>query len=80
MGLNYHEYPRDGILSDDTQILGAIEAHDSDAAVAAWRSNIDNCARYMVLQLAGRPRDRATPTCNRRALLSTDPRYRPYSV
>jgi DNA-binding GntR family transcriptional regulator len=65
MGLNYIEYPLDGIVSDDTQILDTIRAHDADAAVAAWRSKIDNCARYMVLQLAERPRERATRSMQR---------------
>jgi DNA-binding GntR family transcriptional regulator len=60
MGLNYIEYPLDGIISDDTRILDTIRAHDADAAVAAWRSKIDNCARYMVLQLAERPREQTT--------------------
>jgi DNA-binding GntR family transcriptional regulator/transposase len=65
MGLNYIEYPLDGIVSDDSQILDTIRAQDADAAVAAWRSKIDNCARYMVLQLAGRPRERATRSMQR---------------
>ena len=55
MGLNY-QYPVDGILSDDSRILDAIRARDPDAAVAAWRSKIDNCARYMMLHLDERPR------------------------
>jgi DNA-binding GntR family transcriptional regulator len=55
MGLNY-QYPIDGILSDDTRILDAIRARDPDAAVAAWRSKTDNCARYMMLHLDERPR------------------------
>ena len=55
MGLHY-KYPVDGILSDDTRILDAIRAHDPDAAVAAWRSKTDNCARYMMQHLDERPR------------------------
>ena len=55
MGLHY-QYPVDGILSDDTRILDAIRAHDPDAAVAAWRSKTDNCARYMMQHLDERPR------------------------
>jgi DNA-binding GntR family transcriptional regulator/transposase len=55
MGLNY-QYPVDEIVTDDTRIIDAIRAHDADAAVAAWRSKIDNCVRYMVLHLDGRPR------------------------
>jgi DNA-binding GntR family transcriptional regulator/transposase len=47
MGLNY-QYPVDEIVTDDTRILDAIRAHDPGAAVAAWRSKIDNCARYMM--------------------------------
>ena len=53
MGLNYG-YPVDGIVTDDTRILDAIRARDPDAAVAAWRSKIDNCVRYMMMHL--RPR------------------------
>jgi DNA-binding GntR family transcriptional regulator len=53
MGLDY-EYPVDGMVSDDTRILDAILARDPDAAVAAWRSKTDNCARYMMLHLAER--------------------------
>lgn len=53
MGLNYG-YPVDGIVIDDTRILDAIRARDPDAAVAAWRSKIDNCVRYMMMHL--RPR------------------------
>ena len=55
MGLHY-QYPVDGILTDDTRILDAIRAHDPDAAVAAWRSKTDNCARYMMQHLNERPR------------------------
>jgi DNA-binding GntR family transcriptional regulator len=55
MGLNY-QYPVDEIVTDDTRILDAIQAHDADAAVAAWRSKIDNCVRYMVQNLNERPR------------------------
>jgi DNA-binding GntR family transcriptional regulator len=50
MGLHY-QYPVDGILREDTRILDAIRAHDPDAAVAAWRSKTDNCARYMMQHL-----------------------------
>jgi DNA-binding GntR family transcriptional regulator/transposase len=55
MGLNY-QYPVDEIVTDDARILDAIRDRDPDAAVAAWRRKIDNCVRYMVLHLDGRPR------------------------
>jgi DNA-binding GntR family transcriptional regulator/transposase len=55
MGLNY-QYPVDEIVTDDTRILETIRDNDPDAAVAAWRGKIDNCVRYMVLHLDGRPR------------------------
>jgi DNA-binding GntR family transcriptional regulator len=54
MGLRY-AYPIDGILADDTRILDAIRCRDPEAAVAAWRSKIDNCIRYMMAHLDERP-------------------------
>ncbi len=50
-GLNYR-YPTDEILADDRHILAEIRRHDPDAAVEAWRSKIDNAARYMLTRLS----------------------------
>ncbi|HCS56227.1 MAG TPA: hypothetical protein DIW80_02160 [Gordonia polyisoprenivorans] len=52
MGVDY-AYPIDGIVADNSRIVDAIRARDPEAAVAAWRRKIDNCARYMVLQAGG---------------------------
>ena len=49
-GLNYR-YPTDEIVADDQQFLLEIRRHDPDAAVSAWRSKIDNCARFMLTHL-----------------------------
>lgn len=50
-GLNYR-YPTDEILADDHRILVQIRNHDPDEAVEAWRSKIDNCARFMLTHLS----------------------------
>jgi DNA-binding GntR family transcriptional regulator len=55
MGLSY-QYPVDEIVVDDTRILDAIRDRDPDAAVAAWRSKIDNCVRYMMPLIDDQPR------------------------
>jgi DNA-binding GntR family transcriptional regulator len=49
-GLNYR-YPTDEIVADDQWILDEIRRHDPDGAVSAWRSKIDNCARFMLSHL-----------------------------
>ena len=49
-GLNYR-YPTDEIVADDQRILVEIRRHDPDGAVSAWRSKIDNCARFMLTHL-----------------------------
>jgi DNA-binding GntR family transcriptional regulator len=49
-GLNYR-YPTDEIVADDQLILVEIRRHDPDGAVSAWRSKIDNCARFMLTHL-----------------------------
>ncbi len=49
-GLNYR-YPTDEIVADDQKILVEIRRHDSDGAVCAWRSKIDNCARFMLTHI-----------------------------
>jgi DNA-binding GntR family transcriptional regulator len=50
MGLTY-AYPKDDIVEDGVRILAAIRAHDVEAAVTAWRSKVDNAARYIMEQL-----------------------------
>jgi DNA-binding GntR family transcriptional regulator len=50
-GLSYR-YPTDEILADDHRILVEIRRHDPEAAVTAWRSKIDNCARFMLTHLS----------------------------
>jgi DNA-binding GntR family transcriptional regulator len=50
-GLNYR-YPTDEIVTDDKRILVEIRRHDPDGAVSAWRSKIDNCARFMLTHLS----------------------------
>jgi DNA-binding GntR family transcriptional regulator len=55
MGLNY-QYPKDDMVEDSRRLLAAIHAHDVNAAVAAWRSKIDNAAHYMLEQLTGSTR------------------------
>ncbi len=52
LGLNYR-YPTDEIAADDGLILAEIRRHDPGAAVDAWRSKIDNCARFMLAHLRG---------------------------
>lgn len=54
-GLHYR-YPTDEILADDGLILAEIRRHDTEAAVAAWRKKIDNCAQYMLNFATDRPR------------------------
>jgi len=49
-GLNYR-YPTDEIVADDQKILVEIRRHDPDGAVCAWRSKIDNCARFMLTHI-----------------------------
>jgi DNA-binding GntR family transcriptional regulator/transposase len=49
-GLNYR-YPTDEIVADDQKILVEIRRHDQDGAVCAWRSKIDNCARFMLTHI-----------------------------
>jgi DNA-binding GntR family transcriptional regulator len=49
-GLSYR-YPTDEIVADDQRILVEIRRHDPDGAVSAWRSKIDNCARFMLTHL-----------------------------
>jgi len=49
-GLNYR-YPTDEIVADDQRILGEIRRHDPDGAVSAWRSKVDNSARFMLTHL-----------------------------
>jgi DNA-binding GntR family transcriptional regulator/transposase len=49
-GLSYR-YPTDEIVADDQRILIEIARHDPDGAVSAWRSKIDNCARFMLTHL-----------------------------
>ena len=49
-GLSYR-YPTDEIVTDDQRILDEIRRHDPDGAVSAWRSKIDNCARFMLTHL-----------------------------
>jgi DNA-binding GntR family transcriptional regulator len=49
-GLDYR-YPTDEIVADDQRILVEIRRHDPDGAVSAWRSKIDNCARFMLTHL-----------------------------
>ncbi len=39
------------ILSDYGPILEGIRRHDPEAAAQAWRSKVDNCARYMLSRL-----------------------------
>jgi DNA-binding GntR family transcriptional regulator len=51
LGLNY-QYPKGDIVDDGRRLLAALHAHDVDAAVAAWRTKIDNAAHYMLQQLA----------------------------
>jgi DNA-binding GntR family transcriptional regulator/transposase len=55
MGLSF-QYPVDEIVDDDGRILDAIRCRDPEAAVAAWRHKIDNCARYMMQHVEERPR------------------------
>ncbi|MFI6674060.1 helix-turn-helix domain-containing protein [Kribbella sp. NPDC050470] len=50
-GLSYR-YPTGEILADDRRILDEIRHRDPDAAVAAWRSKIDNCAHFMLTHLS----------------------------
>jgi DNA-binding GntR family transcriptional regulator/transposase len=50
-GLSYR-YPTDEILADDHRILVEIRRREPAAAVAAWRSKIDNCGRFMLAQLS----------------------------
>jgi DNA-binding GntR family transcriptional regulator len=49
-GLNYR-YPTDEIVADDQWILVEIRRRDPAGAVSAWRSKIDNCARFMLTHL-----------------------------
>ncbi len=49
-GLGYR-YPTAEIVADDLRILTEIRHRDPEAAVDAWRSKIDNCARYMLTRL-----------------------------
>ncbi len=57
-GLRYR-YPTGEIVSDDGRILVEIRRKDPEAAVRAWRSKIDNCARYMLTHLEAPGRDGA---------------------
>lgn len=50
LGLNY-QYPKDDIVEGGRRLLAALHAHDVDAALAAWRSKIDDAAHYMLQQL-----------------------------
>ena len=38
-------------MTDDRRILAEIRRRDPESAVEAWRSKIDNCARYMLARL-----------------------------
>lgn len=49
-GLNYR-YPTAEIVNDDRRIIVEIRRRDPDGAVSAWRSKIDNCARFMLSHL-----------------------------
>jgi DNA-binding GntR family transcriptional regulator/transposase len=49
-GLDYR-YPTDEIVADDQRILVEIRRHDPEGAVSAWRSKVDNCARFMLTHL-----------------------------
>ncbi|WP_312870532.1 helix-turn-helix domain-containing protein [Gordonia asplenii] len=53
-GLHYR-YPTAEILADDGLILAEIRRGDPEAAVAAWRRKIDNCAQYMLNFATERP-------------------------
>jgi DNA-binding GntR family transcriptional regulator len=50
LGLSYR-YPTDEIVADDHRILTEIRGRDPESAVEAWRSKIDNCARYMLARV-----------------------------
>ena len=50
LGLSYR-YPTDEIVVDDDRILAEIRRRDPRSAVDAWRSKIDNCARYMLARV-----------------------------
>lgn len=50
LGLSYR-YPTDEIVADDRRILTTIRCRDPESAVEAWRSKIDNCARYMLTRV-----------------------------
>ncbi|HKT00807.1 MAG TPA: FCD domain-containing protein [Rugosimonospora sp.] len=51
MGLDY-AYPIDGILRDDRAIFAAIDAGDAEAAVALWRTKMNDAVAYMLQALA----------------------------
>ncbi len=58
-GLN-HRCPTDEIVADDGRIIAAIRWRDPEAAVDAWRSKMDGCARSMLSQ-ARLPADASSP-------------------
>jgi DNA-binding GntR family transcriptional regulator len=50
LGLDYR-YPTAEIIADDRRIINEIRSQDPARAVAAWRTKVDNCVRYMLRQL-----------------------------
>jgi DNA-binding GntR family transcriptional regulator len=50
IGLDY-QYPTGEIVRDGQRILDTIRGSDVEAAVAAWRAKVDNCAHYMLQYL-----------------------------
>ncbi|GAB04427.1 helix-turn-helix domain-containing protein [Gordonia amarae] len=50
IGLDY-KYPTREIVDDGLLLVSQCRAKDPEAAVAAWRGKVDNCARYMLQYL-----------------------------
>lgn len=50
LGLDYR-YPTAEIIADDRRIIDEVRSRDPERAVAAWRTKVDNCVRYMLGQL-----------------------------
>lgn len=50
IGLDY-KYPTREIADDGIRLVSQCRANDPEAAVAAWRGKVDNCARYMLQYL-----------------------------